>query len=58
MSHIVTVQTKVHDPAAILAACRRLNLPEPVQGLTSSAARPPACSCSCPAGSFLRSSTR
>jgi hypothetical protein len=32
MSHIVTIQTRVHDPAAIAAACRRLNLPEPVQG--------------------------
>ena len=32
MSHIVTVQTKVHDPAAIAAACLRLNLAEPVQG--------------------------
>jgi hypothetical protein len=26
------VQTKVHDPAAIAAACQRLNLPAPVQG--------------------------
>ena len=32
MSHIVTIQTKLHDPAAIAAACRRLDLPEPVQG--------------------------
>jgi hypothetical protein len=32
MSHIVTVQTRVHDPAAIAAACRRLDLAEPVQG--------------------------
>jgi hypothetical protein len=32
MSHIVTIQTKVHDPAAINAACQRLNLPAPVQG--------------------------
>lgn len=30
MSHLVTIQTKVKDPAAIVAACRRLNLPEPV----------------------------
>lgn len=32
MSHIVSIQTKVHDPAAIAAACRRLNLEAPVQG--------------------------
>ena len=32
MSHIVTVQTKIHDPAAVTAACQRLNLPAPVQG--------------------------
>jgi hypothetical protein len=32
MSHIVTIQTRVHDPAAIGAACRRLNLPVPVEG--------------------------
>jgi hypothetical protein len=32
MSHIVTVQTKLHDPAAVAAACRRLGLPEPVRG--------------------------
>jgi hypothetical protein len=32
MSHIVTIQTKVHDPAAVAAACRRLQLPAPVQG--------------------------
>ena len=32
MSHIVTVETLVSDPAAIAAACRRLGLPEPVQG--------------------------
>ena len=32
MSHIVTIQTKVHDPAAVAAACQRLGLPEPVQG--------------------------
>jgi hypothetical protein len=28
----VTIQTKIHDPAAVSAACRRLNLAEPVQG--------------------------
>jgi hypothetical protein len=32
MSHIVTVQTRVHDPAAVAAACRRLNLPEAAEG--------------------------
>lgn len=32
MSHIVTVQTRVHDPAAVSAACQRLGLPQPVQG--------------------------
>ena len=34
MSHIVTIQTKVHDPNAVAAACRRLNLAAPVQGTT------------------------
>lgn len=32
MSHIVTIATRVQDPVAVLAACRRLNLPEPVHG--------------------------
>ena len=32
MSHIVTIATKVHDAAAISAACRRLGLAEPVHG--------------------------
>jgi len=32
MSHIVSVQTKVHDPVAIAAACQRLNLPAPTEG--------------------------
>lgn len=32
MSHIVTIQTKLHDPAAIAAACERLRLPAPVHG--------------------------
>ncbi|MGE0609955.1 MAG: DUF1257 domain-containing protein [Pirellulales bacterium] len=32
MSHIVTIQTEVRDPAAIAAACRRLQLAEPVFG--------------------------
>jgi hypothetical protein len=32
MSHVVTITTKVQDPAAIAAACRRLGLPAPVEG--------------------------
>lgn len=32
MSHIVTVQTKLHDPVAVRAACERLQLNEPVEG--------------------------
>ena len=32
MSHIVTIHTRAHDPAAISAACRRLGLPQPVEG--------------------------
>jgi hypothetical protein len=32
MSHIVTIKTKVHDPAAVSAACTRLGLPIPKQG--------------------------
>jgi hypothetical protein len=32
MSHIVTVKTKLRDPAALAAACARLNLPAPVRG--------------------------
>ncbi len=32
MSHIVTILTEVQDPAAIIAACHRLELPTPVQG--------------------------
>jgi hypothetical protein len=32
MSHVVTIETKIHDPHAILAACQRLGLPAPVQG--------------------------
>jgi hypothetical protein len=32
LSHIVTISTQLRDPAAIAAACRRLGLPEPVQG--------------------------
>ena len=29
MSHIVSIETKVHDPAAVAAACHRLSLPAP-----------------------------
>jgi hypothetical protein len=32
MSHLVTIQTKVHDPAAVAAACRRLGLPAAEHG--------------------------
>jgi hypothetical protein len=32
VSHIVTITTEVRDPDAVAAACRRLGLPEPVQG--------------------------
>lgn len=32
MSHIVRIQTRVHDPAAVTAACQRLGLPVPTQG--------------------------
>jgi hypothetical protein len=32
LSHIVTIKTEVRDPIAVAAACRRLGLPEPVQG--------------------------
>jgi hypothetical protein len=35
MSHIVRIASKVDDPAGVVAACRRLGLPEPVQGTTS-----------------------
>lgn len=32
MSHIVTVQTRVQDPAAVTAACQRLALAAPTTG--------------------------
>src|SRR5262245_23570322 len=32
MSHVVTIQSKLRDPTAIVAACQRLNLTAPVQG--------------------------
>ncbi len=34
MSHIVQIQCEIRDPAAVAAACQRLNLPAPVQGTT------------------------
>jgi len=34
MSHVVTITTKVKDIQAIRAACLRLNLAEPVHGVT------------------------
>jgi len=34
MSHVVTIQTKVHDAVAVAAACRRLELAAPVAGNT------------------------
>jgi len=32
ISHIVEIQSKLRDPVAVAAACRRLGLAEPVQG--------------------------
>src|SRR6516165_2558934 len=32
MSHVVRIETKIHDPAAVAAACQRLGVPAPVQG--------------------------
>jgi hypothetical protein len=32
VSHVVTIAAAARDPAGIAAACRRLGLPEPVQG--------------------------
>jgi hypothetical protein len=32
MSHVVRIETKVNDPAAVAAACQRLGVPAPVQG--------------------------
>jgi hypothetical protein len=32
VSHIVTVQARLHDHVAITAGCQRLGLPAPVQG--------------------------
>jgi hypothetical protein len=32
LSHIVSIQTRIHDPAAVAAACQRLELPAAIQG--------------------------
>jgi hypothetical protein len=32
LSHLVTIDTKVHDFVAIAAACQRLHMPAPTQG--------------------------
>jgi len=32
MSHIVVIETRVYDAAALIAACRRIGLAEPVHG--------------------------
>src|SRR5262249_27424911 len=32
MSHIFAITAQVHDPTAVAAACRRLDLPEPTVG--------------------------
>jgi hypothetical protein len=34
MSHIVTIKTEIRDATAVRAACQRLGLPAPVQGVT------------------------
>ena len=34
MSHLVTIKTEVRDAAAVRAACQRLALPAPMQGIT------------------------
>ena len=33
MSHLVTIKTEIRDAEAVAAACRRLQLPVPVQGV-------------------------
>jgi hypothetical protein len=35
MSHIVTIETKLRDPEALAAACRRLGLATPIRGTTT-----------------------
>ena len=34
MSHTVQIQTQIRDVDAVLAACRRLQLPPPIEGTT------------------------
>jgi hypothetical protein len=34
LSHIVQIQTEVRDAEAVRAACKRLNLEDPIQGTT------------------------
>ncbi len=31
MSHIVQIQTQIRDPVGVQAACRRLDLPQPIE---------------------------
>ena len=50
MSHIVAIQTKVRDPAAVTAACRRLGRPRPSARPSCTAVRSTACTFACPAG--------
>lgn len=33
MSHVLTIKTEVSDAAAVRAACQRLHLPQPIQGI-------------------------
>jgi hypothetical protein len=35
VSHIVEIQTECRDPVAVVAACQRLGLAEPVEGTTT-----------------------
>lgn len=35
MSHVVMIQTRLHDSAGVTAACRRLGVANPTQGTTS-----------------------
>jgi hypothetical protein len=34
LSHVVTIQSQIHDLVAVAAACRRLGLAAPVEGTT------------------------
>ncbi len=58
MSHIVTIQTQVRDPAAIRLACARLQLPERCMApFVCFRTKPPAGKCGSPSGG-TRSSAR